>query len=130
MTGQIEVITGCMFSGKTEELIKRLNRAQLAKKLVLAFKPKNESRYSVEHIVSNSGMEFPCTVIDADKSENILEIIKNNKVDVVAIDESNFFSDKIVDVCERLAKSNIDVIITGMDMNFRGEPFPPIPDLM
>ncbi len=131
MNGQIEVITGCMFSGKTEELIRRIKRAKIEKKNFLIFKPKIESRYSPDHIVTNDGIKFPCMVVDSEKPEEILDIVKkHNDVDVVAVDEVNLFSRKIVDVCEELAKNSIRVIATGLDLTSWGEPFHPMPELM
>ena len=125
-TGWIEVICGCMFSGKTEELIRRLRRAQIAKQSVLIFKPTIDDRYSTNHIVSHSEQSLVSTVID-----NPLEILELAKsANVVGIDEAQFFSADLVDVCERLANDGKRVIVAGLDQDYRGKPFEPMPQLL
>ena len=125
-TGWIEVITGCMFSGKTEELIRRLRRAQIAKQSVVIFKPRINTRYSANHIVSHNEQLLPSMVIDNPK-----EILTAGKgAQVVGIDEAQFFSPDLIDVCERLASMGKRVIVAGLDQDFRGKPFEPIPHLL
>lgn len=125
-TGWIEVICGCMFSGKTEELIRRLRRAQIAKQNVIIFKPKIDTRYSADHIVSHNEQSLPSTVI-----ENPLSILELSKdAQVIGIDECQFFSQEIVDVCEQLANRGKRVIVAGLDQDYRGKPFEPMPKLL
>jgi thymidine kinase len=125
-TGWIEVITGCMFSGKTEELIRRLRRAQIAKQAVVIFKPRIDTRYSANHIVSHNEQLLPSMVIDNPK-----EILKEGKnAQVVGIDEAQFFAPELVDVCEQLASMGKRVIVAGLDQDYRGKPFEPIPHLL
>jgi len=124
--GWIEVITGSMFSGKTEELIRRLKRARFARQRVEIFKPKMEVRYSEEKVVSHDENAILSTPVDS--SANIM-LLANN-VDVVGIDEAQFFDDGLVEVCNALANSGIRVIIAGLDMDYRGKPFGPIPKLL
>ncbi|HAL56105.1 MAG TPA: thymidine kinase [Bacteroidetes bacterium] len=125
-TGWIEVIAGCMFSGKTEELIRRARRAQIAKQKVAIFKPRIDNRYSVEHIVSHSDQTLVSTPVD-DASE-ILDL--SREAQVVGIDEGQFFKQNIVDVCEILANQGKRVIVAGLDQDYRGKPFDPIPQLL
>jgi len=124
--GWIEVITGSMFSGKTEELIRRLKRAKIAKQQVEIFKPRIEVRYSVEEVVSHDENAIHSTPVDS--SANILLLATG--VQVVGIDEAQFFDDGLVDVCNQLADSGVRVIIAGLDMDYKGVPFGPIPGLM
>jgi thymidine kinase len=124
--GWIEVITGSMFSGKTEELIRRLKRAKIAKQQVEIFKPRIEVRYSVEEVVSHDENAIHSTPVDS--SANILLLATGVKV--VGIDEAQFFDDGLVDVCNQLADSGVRVIIAGLDMDYKGVPFGPIPGLM
>jgi thymidine kinase len=125
-TGWIEVIAGCMFSGKTEELIRRIRRAQIARQQVAIFKPKIDTRYSNDHIVSHSELKIPSTVV-----ENPGEILKAaGDAQVVGIDEAQFFDMSIVDVAEQLANEGKRVIIAGLDQDYRGKPFEPIPQLL
>lgn len=124
--GSIEVVCGSMFSGKTEELIRRMKRAQFAKQKVEIFKPSIDVRYSEEDVVSHDNNAIRSTPVDS--SGNILLLA--NDVDVVGIDEAQFFDDGIVDVCRQLAGRGIRVIIAGLDMDFRGVPFGPMPALM
>ncbi len=125
-TGWIEVICGCMFSGKTEELIRRVRRAKIAKQNVIIFKPKIDNRYSSNEVVSHSEQSLPSTVID-----NIEEIlITGEKYHVIAIDEAQFFPNDLVDVCNKLADMGKRVIVAGLDQDYRGIPFEPIPSLL
>jgi thymidine kinase len=124
--GWIEVITGSMFSGKTEELIRRLKRARFAKQTVEIFKPRIEVRYSVEEVVSHDDNAIHSTPVDS--ATNI--ILLASGVEVVGIDEAQFFDDGLVEVCNKLAYSGTRVIIAGLDMDFRGVPFGPMPRLM
>ncbi|MGE5313378.1 MAG: thymidine kinase [Acidobacteriota bacterium] len=125
-TGWIEVIAGCMFSGKTEELIRRLRRAQIARQKVLIFKPKIDNRYSANQIVSHSEQSLISTVI-----EDAREILTHAAdAQVIGIDEGQFFGPNIVDICEQLANSGKRVIVAGLDQDYRGKPFEPMPQLM
>jgi len=124
--GWVEVITGSMFSGKTEELIRRLKRARIAKQQVEIFKPRIEVRYSEEEVVSHDENAIHSTPVDS--SANILLLASG--VEVVGIDEAQFFDDGLVDVCNQLADSGIRVIVAGLDMDYKGVPFGPIPGLM
>lgn len=124
--GWIEVVCGSMFSGKTEELIRRLKRAQFAKQKVEIYKPQIDTRYHEEKVVSHSGLEIMSTPVPA--SSNILLLA--NDVDVVGIDEAQFFDMELVNVCKQLANSGVRVIVAGLDMDFKGNPFGPMPDLL
>lgn len=124
--GWVEVITGSMFSGKTEELIRRLKRARIAKQKVEIFKPRIEVRYSVEKVVSHDENAIHSTPVDS--ASNILLLASG--VEVVGIDEAQFFDDALVEVCNQLADNGIRVIIAGLDMDFRGIPFGPMPKLL
>ncbi|MFH0758872.1 MAG: thymidine kinase [Bacteroidota bacterium] len=124
--GWIEVITGSMFSGKTEELIRRLKRAKIAKQKVEIFKPRIEIRYSVEEVVSHDANAIHSTPVDS--ASNILLLA--NQVEVVGIDEAQFFDDGLVGVCNQLANSGTRVIVAGLDMDYRGIPFGPMPKLL
>jgi thymidine kinase len=125
-TGWIEVVCGCMFSGKTEELIRRLRRAQIAKQRVMIFKPKIDNRYSADRIVSHNTQSLDSIVID-----NAKEIMKlAQDAHVVGIDEGQFFSSDLVAVCEELARRGKRVIVAGLDQDYRGKPFEPIPHLL
>ncbi|MBQ8711400.1 MAG: thymidine kinase [Prevotella sp.] len=123
--GRIEVICGSMFSGKTEELIRRLRRAKFAKQRVEIFKPAIDVRYSEEDVVSHDQNHIRSTPLDS--SASILLLSSN--IDVVGIDEAQFFDMGLVDVCNELANRGIRVIIAGLDMDFRGVPFGPMPTL-
>jgi thymidine kinase len=124
--GWIEVITGSMFSGKTEELIRRLKRARIARQQVEIFKPRIEVRYSEEEVVSHDENAIHSTPVDS--SANILLLASG--VEVVGIDEAQFFDDGLVEVCNQLADRGIRVIIAGLDMDYKGVPFGPMPGLM
>jgi len=124
--GWIEVISGSMFSGKTEELIRRLKRAKIARQKVEIFKPRIEVRYSEEEVVSHDANAIHSTPVDS--ATNILLLA--NEVEVVGIDEAQFFDDGLVSVCNQLANSGIRVIVAGLDMDYRGIPFGPMPKLL
>jgi len=124
--GWIEVICGSMFSGKTEELIRRLKRAQFAKQKVEIFKPAIDVRYDEEKVVSHDANEIRSTPVPAAANIPILA----DGCDVVGIDEAQFFDDEIVRVCNDLANKGVRVIVAGLDMDFKGNPFGPMPNLM
>ena len=124
--GWIEVICGSMFSGKTEELIRRLRRAQFAKQKVEIFKPAIDTRYSDEMVVSHNDTQIRSTPVPSAETIRILA----QGCDVVGIDEAQFFDAEIVAVCNDLANSGIRVIVAGLDMDFKGNPFGPMPNLM
>lgn len=125
--GWLEVISGCMFAGKTEELIRRINVLSYAKKKIVVFKPKIDNRYSDTEIVSHSGAKVPCFAVN--KAQDILEKVGED-IEVVAIDEVQFFDRDIVDVCEYLADKGIRVMVAGLDKDFRGEAFGVMPELL
>lgn len=125
--GFIEVVCGPMFAGKTEELIRRIKRLEYAKQNVLVFKPKIDTRYAIGEIVSHNLSKKPSIIIE--KSEEILMFIKND-TDAVVVDEVQFFDDGIIEIAEDLADKGIRVIVGGLDRNFRGEPFGPMPELL
>ena len=124
--GWIEVICGSMFSGKTEELIRRLKRAQFAKQKIEIFKPAIDVRYDEEQVVSHDSNSIRSTPVPAAANIPILA----DNCDVVGIDEAQFFDDEIVSVCNDLANKGIRVIVAGLDMDFKGNPFGPMPNLM
>jgi thymidine kinase len=125
--GWIEVICGSMFSGKTEELIRRVRRAQIARQKVQVFKPRLDDRYQVEKVASHNGMHLDAVVVR--EAKEILQLVDSG-TDVVVIDEGQFFDWTIADVCNLLADNGWRVIIAGLDTDFRGEPFGPMPLLM
>lgn len=124
--GAIEVICGSMFSGKTEELIRRLKRARIAKMKVEIFKPQIDHRYDENNIVSHDSNFIVSTPIPA--SSNI--ILLSHDVDVIGIDEAQFFDNELPNVCEQLANSGLRVIVAGLDMDYLGKPFGPMPQLL
>ncbi len=124
--GWIEVITGSMFSGKTEELIRRLKRAQFARQRVEIFKPQVDTRYNEEMVVSHDANEIRSTPVPAAANIRLLA----DGCDVVGIDEAQFFDDEIVTVCNDLANKGVRVVVAGLDMDFKGNPFGPMPALM
>ena len=124
--GSIEVICGSMFSGKTEELIRRMKRAQFATQKVEIYKPCIDVRYSEDQVVSHDSHSIPSTPIDSPASMLLL----SSDVEVVGIDEAQFFDDTLVDVVQTLANRGIRVIIAGLDTDFMGKPFGPMPALM
>jgi len=124
--GWIEVIAGCMFSGKTEELIRRLRRAKIAKQKVQIFKPRIDNRYSISDIVSHSEQSLPSILID-----DINEIFNYSKdAEVIGIDEAQFFSSDIIEICNKLANDGKRIIVAGLDQDYRGLPFEPMPQLL
>ena len=125
--GWVETISGCMFAGKTEELIRRIKVLEFAKKNILVFKPKIDNRYSNKMVVSHAGSSVESIVVK--NSEEILDYI-DDKTEVVAIDEAQFFDNNICEVCDYLAHKGIRVMVAGLDMDFRGEPFGPMPTLL
>ena len=125
-SGWMEVICGSMFSGKTEELIRRLRRAEMAGQNVEIYKPKVDNRYSDEEVVSHNQNKIRSTVVE---SPNEILLLGSN-CDVVAIDEAQFFDESIVDIANQLANNGVRVIIAGLDMDFMGRPFGPMPALM
>lgn len=125
--GWLEVVCGCMFAGKTEELIRRINVLSYAKKKIIVFKPKIDNRYSDSEIVSHSGARVPCLVVA--KAQEILQKVEVD-TEVVAIDEVQFFDEDIVEVCEYLADKGIRVMVAGLDKDFRGESFGVMPELL
>lgn len=124
--GSIEVICGSMFSGKTEELIRRLRRSEIAKLKVEIFKPKSDIRYDEDAVVSHNSNAIPS--IPVDHSSTIL--LYGSDSQVIGIDEAQFFDDELPEVCTKLANKGIRVIIAGLDMDFSGKPFGPMPALM
>jgi len=124
--GRIEVICGSMFSGKTEELIRRLKRAKFAKQKIEIFKPAIDTRYSEEDVVSHDSNSITSTPLDSSASILLL----SSDIDVVGIDEAQFFDMGLIEVCNQLADNGIRVICAGLDMDFRGVPFGPMPGLM
>ena len=123
--GRIEVVCGSMFSGKTEELIRRMKRAKFAKQKVEIFKPSLDTRYSDEDVVSHDKNTIRSTPIDSSGAILLLA----SDIDVVGIDEAQFFDDGLVEVCNQLANNGIRVIVAGLDMDYKGIPFGPIPAL-
>ena len=126
-SGKVEVICGSMFSGKTEELIRRLRRAKIARQKIQVFKPSLDTRYGQKKLASHAGAEFEATPVAS--SDVITELVQEDTT-VVGIDEAQFFDQEISAVAQRLADRGIRVIVAGLDLDFRGEPFGPIPDLM
>lgn len=126
-TGHVEVICGSMFCGKTDELIRRLRRATIAKQKVQVFKPAIDGRYNLEKVTSHAGSEFDATPLDS--SREILGRLEEDTT-VVAVDEAQFFDESIVNVVEELANRGLRVIVAGLDMNFKGEPFGCMPVIM
>ncbi|MDD3630179.1 MAG: thymidine kinase [Bacteroidales bacterium] len=124
--GSIEVIVGSMFSGKTEELIRRIRRAQIANLKVEIYKPAIDKRYDEQQIVSHSALSLMSTPVD--NSQSIL--LLSSEADVIGIDEAQFFDDELVNVCNTLANNGVRVIIAGLDMDYKGVPFGPIPKLL
>ena len=125
--GWVEVICGSMFSGKTEELLRRLRRAVIARQHVQLFKPAIDTRYGLTTVASHNGMKWDGTVVEA--TGDILPLIEAETT-VVAVDEAQFFDDNIIDLCKQLAGRGLRVIVAGLDTDFRGEPFGPLPVLM
>jgi thymidine kinase len=126
-SGSIEVVCGSMFSGKTEELIRRLKRAQIARLKVQCFKPMIDDRYSKDHVTSHDASKIVSTPVE--KAWQILERVEDN-TRVVGIDEAQFFDEPIVEICQKLANRGIRVIVAGLDLDFAGQPFEPMPKLL
>jgi thymidine kinase len=126
-TGSIEVITGSMFSGKTDELIRRLRRATIARQKVQVFKPAIDNRYAVEKVTSHAGGDFAALPIV--RAAEVIEKL-DSETTVVAIDEAQFFNNEVIEVAKTLAERGLRVIVAGLDTDFRGEPFGPMPVLM
>lgn len=126
-TGSVEVICGSMYSGKSEELIRRVKRAKIARLKVQVFKPKVDNRYGVVNVVSHGGEETEAFPV---QDSGVLFTLVEEDTRVVAIDEAQFFDSGLVDVCRRLADQGKRVIVAGLDMDFRGQPFGPTPALM
>jgi thymidine kinase len=125
--GWIEVICGSMFSGKSEELIRRLRRAEIAQQRVQIFKPKLDSRFSEDHIVSHSDMKMKSQIVS--RAAEILEVL-DPRTQVIGIDEGQFFDPELVSVCDRMADLGKRVIVAGLDQDYRGRPFDPMPQLL
>ncbi len=126
-TGWIEVIAGSMFSGKSEELIRRLRRAEIARQRVQVFKPALDNRYSDSHIVSHSELRMPSVAIET--AQDILDKL-DPRTEVIGIDEAQFFDANLVAVCNRLADMGKRVIVAGLDKDYLGQPFDPMPQLL
>ncbi len=126
-SGWIEVITGSMFSGKSEELIRRLRRAEIARQRVQIFKPAIDSRYEQDHIVSHSQMKLKSVTVD-NAGELLIRV--DDRAEVIGIDEAQFFDDELVEVCDRLANQGKRVIVAGLDRDYRGVPFMPMAKLL
>jgi len=126
-TGSVEVITGSMFCGKTEELIRRLRRAKIARQKIQVFKPQIDRRYAMEKVKSHAGSEFEALPID--HANDILNALQDDTT-VVGIDEAQFFDHEITSIVQQLADRGLRVIVTGLDTDFRGEPFGPMPILI
>jgi thymidine kinase len=135
-SGWIEVVTGSMFSGKTEELLRRLRRAEIAGQEAAVFSPAVDDRYGTTTVGSHAGRTWEATVVGGDGAGEAAREIperlaaREERADVVAVDEGNFFGSALVDVCESLADEGRRVVVCGLDTTFRGEPFPPMPHLM
>jgi thymidine kinase len=125
--GWIEVICGSMFSGKTEELIRRLRRAQIAKQNIQVFKPAMDTRYAKREVTSHNGVQIEATPVE-DTAQ--LRTMLKPETTVVAVDEAQFFDDEIVPFCEELAEQGLRVIVAGLDVDFRGAPFGPMPQFL
>ena len=125
--GCIEVVCGSMFSGKTEELLRRVKRAQIARQKVQVFKPQIDNRYSVDHVQSHDANKVLSRPVE--KARDILKFVDDN-TRVVGIDEAQFFDDSVVEVAQKLAYRGVHVIVAGLDMDFRGQPFGPMPKLL
>jgi thymidine kinase len=127
LQGHIEVICGSMFSGKTEELVRRLKRAQIGRQKVQIFKPSIDNRYCTDHVQSHDSNRLPSKAVE--KAKEILRLVDDN-TRVVGIDEAQFFDESVVDVAQKLAYRGIRVVVAGLDMDFRGQPFGPMPKLL
>ncbi len=126
-SGWIEVVCGSMYSGKTEELLRRIKRAQIARQKIQVFKPQIDNRYSVDHVQSHDANRVHSRPVE--RAKDILKLVENN-TRIVGIDEAQFFDDSIVDVAQTLAYRGIRVIVAGLDLDFKGLPFGPMPKLL
>lgn len=126
MGGVVEVISGCMYSGKTEELIRRLTRAKIARQNLIVFKPNVDNRYSIKSIVTHMDTRFPCLAVE--KAEDMLRCTTG--MDVIGIDEAQFFGPGVLSVVEELADKGLRIIVAGLDMDSDGKPFGPMPQLL
>lgn len=126
-TGWVEVICGSMFSGKTEELIRRVHRAEYARRKIQVFKPEIDNRYEKDHIVSHNKMKTPSQIIK--NASEIHDLVKYD-TEIIAIDEVQFFDDNIVAICDKLADTGKRVIAAGLDQDYSGKPFGPMPQLL
>ena len=126
--GWIECICGSMFSGKSEELLRRIKRGVIAKQKVLLFKPSIDNRYDENRVSTHNGNSYDS--ISIEKSSDILNFVKDTKYDIIGIDEIQFFDNDIVKIINKLADDGIRVIVAGLDMDFKAEPFHPIPEIM
>lgn len=126
--GWIELVCGSMFSGKTEELLRRVRRAEIARRRLMLFKPAIDRRYGVERVASHDGLAREDAIVVANSAELLAHVSAD--IEVVAIDEVQFFDWSIADVCTHLANRGVRVIVAGLDQDFRGEPFGPMPLLM
>jgi thymidine kinase len=125
--GGVEVITGSMFSGKTDELIRRLRRARIARQTIQVFKPSIDTRFEHEKVTSHAGTEFEATPVRS--AAEIVQLLQSDST-VVAIDEAQFFDDALRQVVQEIANRGVRVLVAGLDTDFRGEPFGPMPELM
>ncbi len=128
--GQLEVICGSMFSGKSEELIRRVRRVVIAKKKVAVFKPSIDRRYGASTVNSHNGTSMDARVVDIDATGTIKTTALSEHIDVVAIDEAQFFDQKLIDVVNSLVAAGLRVIVAGLDLDFAGRPFGPMPTLL
>lgn len=131
--GRMEVISGCMFSGKTEELLRRVERARIARKTVLLFKPSLDTRYALEEVVAHHGRSLPCFRVSPHATTDELQTAAGweaEVADVMAFDEGNFFGPTLPALCQELVDRGKRVLVAGLDLNFRGEPFGPMPILL
>ena len=129
-SGWVEVISGSMFSGKTEELLRRLRRAEIADQSVAVYKPAVDDRYGETTIGTHTGRQWDATVIDNEGDGPLAILESAADAEVVAVDEANFFSTALVEVCDALADRGVRVVVSGTDTTFRGEPFEPLPQIM
>jgi thymidine kinase len=127
-TPRLEVICGCMFSGKSEELIRRLTRADIARQRVVAVKPLMDSRYDVTAIASHAGRRWPCAAVA--RAEDILRVVAEHDPEVLGVEEAQFFDDALPDVVRRVVASGVQVICAGLDLDAMGRPFGPLPALV
>ncbi|MGC9019249.1 MAG: thymidine kinase [Candidatus Bipolaricaulaceae bacterium] len=134
MVGKLEVITGPMFAGKTDELLRRVERARIAKKTVALFKPELDTRYASDRVVAHNGRSLPCHLLPTNLSPAVFSALIPKELrettEVFAFDEAHFFGPEFPELCELLVRQGKRVIVAGLDLNFRGEPFGPMPRLL